>query len=165
MQKQTGFTIIELVVVIALLGILSAVALPRFVDITEDAHNASVKGTAGALAAAVALVKAKAIVKGASNNDSVTLDGGVSVIVNRYGYPRARNNAECINIWQQLLQNGSPDLEVGNNPPTNDGIEYAARRIGQGRCMYTYYKRTSSDGIRRIFYSQISGAVATANVD
>ena len=52
MQKQKGFTLIELVVVIVILGVLAAVALPRFMNATEDAHSAAVKGTGGALAAA-----------------------------------------------------------------------------------------------------------------
>lgn len=59
MSKQTGFTMIELVVVIAIVGILAAVALPQFMNATKDAHQAAVKGTAGALAPAVMLARAQ----------------------------------------------------------------------------------------------------------
>ena len=54
-QRNKGFTLIELVVVIAILAILAAFALPRFAQLSEQAHRSSIKGTAGALAAGVAL--------------------------------------------------------------------------------------------------------------
>jgi prepilin-type N-terminal cleavage/methylation domain-containing protein len=52
---QKGFTLIELVVVIIILGILAAVALPRFIDLTNDALTASVQGVAGAVASGSAV--------------------------------------------------------------------------------------------------------------
>jgi MSHA pilin protein MshA len=60
MKKQQCFTLIELIVVIVILGILSAIALPKFVNIGGDARAAVVKGVAGSMAGANALVYAKA---------------------------------------------------------------------------------------------------------
>ncbi|MBL6688633.1 MAG: prepilin-type N-terminal cleavage/methylation domain-containing protein, partial [Pseudomonadales bacterium] len=48
-DTQKGFTIVELVVVIIILGILAATALPRFLDVSEDAHIAAVDSVEGAL--------------------------------------------------------------------------------------------------------------------
>ena len=54
-RVQGGFTLIELVMVIVILGVLAAVALPKFVDLKGDANDAAMKGVAGAAASASAI--------------------------------------------------------------------------------------------------------------
>ena len=55
LRKQHGFTLIELVMVIVILGILAATALPKFVNLTGDAQKAALQGAAGAASSAMAI--------------------------------------------------------------------------------------------------------------
>lgn len=86
-QAQRGFTLIELVIVIVILGILAAAALPRFIDLTTDARIAAVNGLAGSVRAAAALAHAQWLVDGGT---SITMEGNTIDIVN--GYPAAGND-------------------------------------------------------------------------
>ena len=52
-RMQAGFTMIELIVVIVILGVLAAVAMPKFVDVSSDAETAAIKGVAGAATSAM----------------------------------------------------------------------------------------------------------------
>lgn len=57
MRRQSGFTIIEIIIVVIILGLLAATALPRFLDVVDDAEDASLEGVAGGFATAVGLVR------------------------------------------------------------------------------------------------------------
>lgn len=151
--KQAGFTIIELVVVILLLGILTATALPRFLDISDDAHRAVVQAHLGSLSTGVSLFRAAWFAKGKKTGSALAdrvdyLGDGVSatdLFASQFGYPAgvtasvltATNtattgnypitNADCQAIFSGLMQAGGTALTVG--PAKNAG---ATTPIAQG---------------------------------
>jgi MSHA pilin protein MshA len=80
-MQQKGFTLVELIVVIVILGILAATALPRFINVTGDARVAAVQGFAGGVRSAVGLVQARYFATGSSASVSVTMADGTTVAV------------------------------------------------------------------------------------
>ncbi|QUN05581.1 type II secretion system protein [Shewanella yunxiaonensis] len=114
MRKQQGFTLIELVVVIIILGILAVVAAPKFINLQSDARVSALQGLKGAIQGANSLVYSKAALAGVekSPSDSTNVkDNQGNVIDVVYGYLPATLNG---------LKNGADiDLGAGTGPTDN----------------------------------------------
>ncbi|WP_415719977.1 type II secretion system protein [Photobacterium ganghwense] len=92
MKRQGGFTLIELVVVIVILGILAVTAAPRFLNLQGDARHSALTGLEGAMKGAAGIVYGKAAIQGLESeagtaNKSVTASGTTVDIA--FGYPKA----------------------------------------------------------------------------
>lgn len=102
-RTQAGFTMIELIVVIVILGVLAAVAMPKFIDVSSDAKSSALQGVAGAATSAMNLNYSGCTV----TNHAVTANKCVAV-------------SDCSNV-SSLLQGGVPS-----------GYSVTAAAIGAG---------------------------------
>lgn len=84
-KKQSGFTLIELVMVIVILGILAAVALPKFVSLGSDARLGVMKSVEGSMRSANAMIYAKAAASSLTGATGIVTNNGVPINV-VYGY-------------------------------------------------------------------------------
>jgi MSHA pilin protein MshA len=85
MKNQTrGFTLIELIVVILILGILAAIAAPKFIDLTGQARVAALNGLRAAVSSAATLANALTVAQGNSANQSITVEGSTVLMTNFY---------------------------------------------------------------------------------
>ncbi len=91
MKKQAGFTLIELIIVIVILGILAAYAVPKYMNLDKQARVAAVNGLAGSIRAAADIVHASAVALGTASG-TVDMGGGTTITVANY-YPSNKNEA------------------------------------------------------------------------
>lgn len=100
-SAQQGFTLIELVIVVVILGLLAATAIPRFLDVPKDAEDAVVEGVAGGFATSVGLVRAQWEIEGrpqdngGNNLSFVTIEGLPIGVDSDTGYPTGQLNNDA----------------------------------------------------------------------
>ena len=168
-KLSEGITLIELVVVIAIIGVLAAAALPHFMSANESAHEDSLSGAGGAIAAAVALAHAQWIANGHIKGDDIddlVAFGNENLNMTIEGWPRGAsglenssimNENQCIEVWQGLLQGGAPSVavEMGSDYLVTAVADVNGQNID---CLFTYQKDSAANSIR---YDADEGVVTT----
>lgn len=122
MNGQQGFTLIELVVVIVILGILAVTAAPKFINLQDDARTATIEGVRAAVNSSSALIHSKSLIVGNNNvaatatpAPSVIIDGANTAVNINFGYPTS-----VAADWEDLLALNSDDFTIAT---INDGTD------------------------------------------
>ncbi|WP_041420175.1 type II secretion system protein [Shewanella violacea] len=161
-QRLNGFTLIELILVIIVLGILAVVAAPRFMDLNRDAKTSSVSGFQGSIEDALKMVHMKAQIDNGLG-DNVNLDTQFGSYQFYRGYPETKSEATNPNLYflETFLQLGAADSESKNNLTrtanyANIGvyedngfsrIGYGSGNLLAGLCYAEYFHTSLAQGV------------------
>lgn len=112
-KQQQGFTIIELVMVIVVIGILAAFAIPRFANLGSNARQAKIEGAFASVRSASAIVHAAYLASGSTSaGGSITLDDGTIVeLTNGYPSETGTTNGDIVEA-AGINTNGTADYNI-----------------------------------------------------
>ncbi|WP_417436149.1 type II secretion system protein [Idiomarina abyssalis] len=158
MRNQKGFTLIELIIVIVVLGILAVTAAPQFINFSSDARVSALKGMEGSVKGAMQLTYSKAAIDGADNeaDDSITVKGETVDLI--YGYPEASATGiieavdagfatDLSNDWIYAVVAGTPAdtiVMAQSSSVTPAGASVATSDITNSGCYLTYTEASGS---------------------
>ncbi|EGS61129.1 MSHA pilin protein MshB [Vibrio cholerae] len=162
--SEQGFSLVELVIVIVIIGLLAVAALPKFLDVTDEAKKASIEGVAGGFATGVLSARAQweaksrpSVASGEQNQNSIDYDGvqfwltraqdssgnatgfrdGYPIAVNNNGsFPSGLTDQICVDLMENLLQNPPPVASASQAGESNN-LRYLARaNSAEWQCVY-----------------------------
>lgn len=143
MKNSKGFTLIELVVVIVILGILAATAAPKFIDVSSDAKAATIESIAGSLKTAAELTNMKARIKGCEQDAKCDIDILQGSMEIEYGYPEARGEGSDLDIVD-MIEFDTDVFTVNDDNNSNVEIGYDVENNLDGNCYARYIEQSGT---------------------